>query len=48
MRNLSDDCLVCKFRDQELCWCIDGCDVPDNILKEIEEKRNKEIENHET
>lgn len=40
-RNLSEDCVHCQFKYQSLMECIDICDVPDNVLEEIERKRNK-------
>lgn len=40
-RNISADCVGCQFRYQSLQECWDICDVPDNVLEEIERKRNK-------
>lgn len=39
-RNISADCVGCQFRYQSLQECWDICDVPDNVLLEIELERN--------
>ena len=39
-RNISADCVGCQFRYQSLQECWDICDVPDNVLLEIEFERN--------
>lgn len=40
-RNFNDKCKSCNHNEKSIAWCFGVCDIPYNLLKGIEHRRNE-------